>query len=126
MIRRPPRSTLFPYTTLFRSQLIAAADVVADAGVRIELAEDLTARAMARSVPLLDRDGAGVPEHIRAWTSQPVLDIEADLTDRLAARGRTGAAVAEPVLPAAMRGRLNAGQAASVTALAGDRPLVLL
>src|SRR2546430_8486141 len=23
MIRRPPRSTLFPYTTLFRSQLIA-------------------------------------------------------------------------------------------------------
>src|SRR5258706_10765885 len=27
MIRRPPRSTLFPYTTLFRSQLNAAADV---------------------------------------------------------------------------------------------------
>src|SRR5256885_4737137 len=25
MIRRPPRSTLFPYTTLFRSQLGAAA-----------------------------------------------------------------------------------------------------
>src|SRR5258708_14689245 len=28
MIRRPPRSTLFPYTTLFRSRLIA--DVVVD------------------------------------------------------------------------------------------------
>src|SRR2546425_2564036 len=27
MIRRPPRSTLFPYTTLFRSQLIGGADV---------------------------------------------------------------------------------------------------
>src|SRR5438876_8438200 len=26
MIRRPPRSTLFPYTTLFRSQRIAAPD----------------------------------------------------------------------------------------------------
>src|SRR3712207_8170320 len=26
MIRRPPRSTLFPYTTLFRSQLCAADD----------------------------------------------------------------------------------------------------
>src|SRR3989454_10990188 len=26
MIRRPPRSTLFPYTTLFRSRLDAAAD----------------------------------------------------------------------------------------------------
>src|SRR2546430_13658930 len=27
MIRRPPRSTLFPYTTLFRSEIIAGADV---------------------------------------------------------------------------------------------------
>src|SRR3712207_7834970 len=26
MIRRPPRSTLFPYTTLFRSDLAAAAE----------------------------------------------------------------------------------------------------
>src|SRR5258707_11942913 len=26
MIRRPPRSTLFPYTTLFRSQSVAAAN----------------------------------------------------------------------------------------------------
>src|SRR5256885_12187161 len=30
MIRRPPRSTLFPYTTLFRSVLLAAAVVRAD------------------------------------------------------------------------------------------------
>src|SRR2546430_10004637 len=28
MIRRPPRSTLFPYTTLFRSETLAAADPV--------------------------------------------------------------------------------------------------
>src|SRR3712207_8358617 len=27
MIRRPPRSTLFPYTTLFRSDLVGAAEV---------------------------------------------------------------------------------------------------
>src|SRR3712207_8497491 len=26
MIRRPPRSTLFPYTTLFRSRALASAD----------------------------------------------------------------------------------------------------
>src|SRR2546427_5993369 len=32
MIRRPPRSTLFPYTTLFRSSVTGAADVVAAAG----------------------------------------------------------------------------------------------
>src|SRR5258707_2979681 len=29
MIRRPPRSTLFPYTTLFRSRVLAAGDVSA-------------------------------------------------------------------------------------------------
>src|SRR3712207_8683960 len=29
MIRRPPRSTLFPYTTLFRSELLAERGVVA-------------------------------------------------------------------------------------------------
>src|SRR3712207_7442780 len=32
MIRRPPRSTLFPYTTLFRSE-----DVVGDLAQRLEL-----------------------------------------------------------------------------------------
>src|SRR2546430_8141038 len=32
MIRRPPRSTLFPYTTLFRSPLSAAAPPLARAG----------------------------------------------------------------------------------------------
>src|SRR3712207_6890434 len=32
MIRRPPRSTLFPYTTLFRSDVVAA-EVVADVEV---------------------------------------------------------------------------------------------
>src|SRR3712207_8593386 len=30
MIRRPPRSTLFPYTTLFRSQLTTVDEVKAD------------------------------------------------------------------------------------------------
>src|SRR3712207_7598954 len=28
MIRRPPRSTLFPYTTLFRSEFVAGVDAV--------------------------------------------------------------------------------------------------
>src|SRR5258708_31584017 len=36
MIRRPPRSTLFPYTTLFRSQDLAGVPF----GCRIELAEE--------------------------------------------------------------------------------------
>src|SRR2546430_9774948 len=34
MIRRPPRSTLFPYTTLFRSVVAASRRVDRDPGVR--------------------------------------------------------------------------------------------
>src|SRR2546428_7724102 len=33
MIRRPPRSTLFPYTTLFRSIRVRAPDAYPDSGV---------------------------------------------------------------------------------------------
>src|SRR3712207_9579302 len=33
MIRRPPRSTLFPYTTLFRSVVAVAGDEDVDVGV---------------------------------------------------------------------------------------------
>src|SRR5690349_25046203 len=33
MIRRPPRSTLFPYTTLFRSRVLHAAGLLDDAGL---------------------------------------------------------------------------------------------
>ena len=52
-------------------QLISSEGVVADPGVRIELAEDLTARAVAASVSLLENEG--VPEHIRSLTSRDVL-----------------------------------------------------
>src|SRR3989441_5261315 len=35
MIRRPPRSTLFPYTTLFRSLVEIAPDELGDVGQRL-------------------------------------------------------------------------------------------
>src|SRR3712207_8844090 len=38
MIRRPPRSTLFPYTTLFRSALSGEADELPDAHAHLPLA----------------------------------------------------------------------------------------
>src|SRR3712207_7725006 len=41
MIRRPPRSTLFPYTTLFRSDRLAGADD------RVPVARQLVARVVA-------------------------------------------------------------------------------
>jgi exodeoxyribonuclease V alpha subunit len=95
-------------------QLIATACIVVEVGVRIELAEDLTARAMARCVPLLDREGA--PEHVRAWTSQSVLDVEDDLTARFAARSGPSSVGPRqepaPALPLSALARLDPGQGA--------------
>jgi conjugative relaxase-like TrwC/TraI family protein len=68
-------------------QLIARANVVVDAAVRRELAEDLTARAVDACVPLIDRPG--VPEHVRALTSRHVIEVETDLSTRLVRRAAT-------------------------------------
>src|SRR2546425_8305094 len=49
MIRRPPRSTLFPYTTLFRSHvLVAAEDVGRAARPNLARREHDVARALHR------------------------------------------------------------------------------
>src|SRR3712207_6909895 len=45
MIRRPPRSTLFPYTTLFRSQLILS--VQPNEGVSLSLMAKIPGARMA-------------------------------------------------------------------------------
>src|SRR2546421_1307767 len=37
MIRRPPRSTLFPYTTLFRSQIVVGRQCIHEDAVRTEV-----------------------------------------------------------------------------------------
>src|SRR5256886_17141665 len=39
MIRRPPRSTLFPYTTLFRSRAFLPSDPLEPARTRLELGD---------------------------------------------------------------------------------------
>ncbi len=78
-------------------QLIAATGITCVAAARLELAEDLTARAVTRCLPLLRL--RGVPEHIRALTSRPVLDVEADLAARFTARAAAGGhPLPEPVL----------------------------
>src|SRR2546426_11592018 len=67
MIRRPPRSTLFPYTTLFRSSLREALQLVvrneldaagADPGQRREPACHPLVEARGRALPLLRQDGS--------------------------------------------------------------------
>src|SRR2546430_7980350 len=40
MIRRPPRSTLFPYTTLFRSVVAAIGDRPVQLSIAVEVAGD--------------------------------------------------------------------------------------
>src|SRR3712207_7541128 len=55
MIRRPPRSTLFPYTTLFRSELGAAGAAVA---LRDDVGDDV-ALLVRREVRVVE-DGHGL------------------------------------------------------------------
>jgi len=102
----------------------------------LELAEDLTARALARCVPLLGR--RGLPEHIRALTSQQVLDVEADLSARFIARaadsGRTlpgnvpaGAHPGEDLAGAGSGwDGLDAGQRQVVAAMAAGHGLLVI
>src|SRR2546422_1269215 len=52
MIRRPPRSTLFPYTTLFRSVATSGCDQVDTAKAKLKLAWDkLRGRSTTQSPP---------------------------------------------------------------------------
>lgn len=108
--------------------LLTRANIVTEAAVRGELAEDLTARALDRCAPLLDQ--AGIPEHIRALTSPHVLEVERDLQGRLAVRGaEAGRDVDISSLSQDQMGtdrRVDAGQAAAVAALAGTRALVVI
>src|SRR5688572_31643750 len=58
MIRRPPRSTLFPYTTLFRSQLGAGAG----AGGQGKARRDHVRLGRKRRFRSLDRRALEIPE----------------------------------------------------------------
>src|SRR2546427_5571034 len=70
MIRRPPRSTLFPYTTLFRSRVVPLdrpVSVQLDA-VRVEAALDTLLHGTGVA-PTLDRSGRS-EEHTSELQSQ--------------------------------------------------------
>src|SRR3712207_8773618 len=69
MIRRPPRSTLFPYTTLFRSPLVERVDLVGVLGVvldRLDVAVEAEARLVLRpAADGRDDEDAVAPHHGR-------------------------------------------------------------
>jgi exodeoxyribonuclease V alpha subunit len=102
--------------------LLAQTCLVADTAAWTSLAEDITARAAERCVRLLTR--TDVPEHVRSLTSPQVLDVEAEVTGRIARRAT------RPACRARMSGRrlvrIDPTQAAVVGALAGDGPLVVV
>src|SRR2546425_8614994 len=76
MIRRPPRSTLFPYTTLFRSQ---GHDVAAGPGARGRLRQ----RDAAQSGRERRRTRAEAPDHSRSEEHTSELQSLAYLVCRL-------------------------------------------
>src|SRR5205814_9208010 len=63
MLRRPPRSTLFPYTTLFRSYFAALARRAVDPGVEVH--EGVEARRIERRPG--GGEAAGPPRPCSRW-----------------------------------------------------------
>jgi exodeoxyribonuclease V alpha subunit len=105
-------------------QLLARHGLVTDPAVRIELAEDLTARALRRCVPLLEK---AMPDHIRRLTSRHVLETEAELVARLAARGAEPVHGLDPGLTVtSYEQHLDPGQAAALAALSSTAALVVV
>jgi exodeoxyribonuclease V alpha subunit len=111
-------------------KLIGAAGVVADGGVRGELAEDLTARVVAASRRLLHRDDA--PEHVRALTSDRVLAVERDLVDQITARAEAANREAFPASAWELGDQggplagLDVEQRAAVAQLTGTGPITVV
>src|SRR2546427_6979889 len=71
MIRRPPRSTLFPYTTLFRSLfLLAGEDRVVDAQLARAFADGLKAPVQVRWYPEMYHEVLNDPQRDRVMRSE--------------------------------------------------------
>ena len=103
-------------------QWLAETGLVTEAAVRVELAEDLTARAIAMCVPLLDRDD--VPEHVRALTSRQVIDAEDRITRLLGLSACAGGHGTQ--LDARTAISLDPAQRSAVAAMAGSKHLLVV
>src|SRR5256885_16887946 len=83
MIRRPPRSTLFPYTTLFRSVLVERFEVNGDVPPRQNAGVDHRVKRLDTAVEHLGEPGdvgdvatgdSGVPRELRGTAGRDDLD----------------------------------------------------
>jgi len=102
--------------------LLAQAGLVAEPAARIELAEDITARAIEHCAPILLRPD--VPEHVRAYTSPQVLEVEAEVIQRMARRADRSARRAR--VGGGGLFRIDPSQAEVVGALCGDGQLLVV
>src|SRR2546428_8225599 len=89
MIRRPPRSTLFPYTTLFRSQIASQADrhvLVRKRAARgrtevsVELLDDTSVRSEEHTSELQSRSDLVCRLLLEKKKKKPLCDITACLS----------------------------------------------
>src|SRR5687768_17721977 len=69
MLRRPPRSTLFPYTTLFRSTNMINNAISVNAMHKLRIAQDLALFSLEVSEQLQGFDGQA---HLEVWSKDPV------------------------------------------------------
>src|SRR3712207_7794677 len=82
MIRRPPRSTLFPYTTLFRSVVGQAGDGETAVSLTTELKPDL----VVMDVKMPKMDGISAAEQIATGRIAPVVMRSEEHTSELQSR----------------------------------------
>src|SRR5256885_8404693 len=73
MIRRPPRSTLFPYTTLFRSKYNEALSLRRAEAVRKGLMEHGVAESQMGAIGMGESEPVGDRESTRLKSSHPVI-----------------------------------------------------
>src|SRR3989442_9567603 len=74
MIRRPPRSTLFPYTTLFRSvRVVRPCEVLAQAVLRVARHTEVQRRPAGTADHAVQGVGVRSEEHTSELQSRPHL-----------------------------------------------------
>src|SRR3712207_7812938 len=86
MIRRPPRSTLFPYTTLFRSRVSGVADEDDPAAVPRRRQEDVLDRAIHDRFVVRDQLTVLGPEGVIVGEPEPAFCRSEEHTSELQSR----------------------------------------
>src|SRR2546430_9893700 len=82
MIRRPPRSTLFPYTTLFRSLAVGQTLIILTAGIDLSVGA-VTVLASLIMGKLVANDGLPGPIAFRSEEHTSELQSQSNLVCRL-------------------------------------------